>query len=63
LAAVRHTSIAPNINVVVQGSPGASPEDHQRMGAEIAKAAGEHLQAMIAKEILTQRHPGGALRR
>jgi hypothetical protein len=57
-----HTSIAPNINVVVQGSPGASPQDHARMGAEIAKAAGQHLQQMIGQEILTERRPGGILR-
>src|SRR4051812_1592928 len=48
-----HTMIAPNISVNVQGSPGATPADHARMGAEIAKAASQHIQALIGQEIMT----------
>lgn len=45
------TTIAPTIHVNVQGSPGQSPQYHQRLGAEIAKAAGQHLQKLIGDEL------------
>jgi hypothetical protein len=55
------THIAPMINVTVHGSPGQSPQDHARMGAAVAKAAGQHIQAMIGDEIRKQGRPGGIL--
>jgi hypothetical protein len=58
-----HTMIAPAINVTVQGQPGATQADHARMGAEIAKAAGAHISALIGQEIRTQTRPGGLLHR
>src|SRR4051794_20657429 len=53
-----HTTIAPAITVNVTGQPGATPQDHARMGETIAKAAGEHIQRMIGQEIRTQTRPG-----
>jgi hypothetical protein len=57
------STVAPTINVVVQGSPGASSQDHARMGQDIAKAAGAHIQAMVGGEIRNQMRPGGLLHR
>jgi hypothetical protein len=57
------SNIAPTINVTVQGSPGASSQDHAAMGAAVATAAGAHIQKMIGDEIRTQMRPGGVLRR
>lgn len=54
--------IAPQISVSVQGSPGQSPQDHQRMGESIAQAAQHHIKTLIAQELRTQRRPGGVLR-
>jgi hypothetical protein len=54
---------SPSIAVTVQGSPGQSPQDHARMGAEVAKAAGAHIQAMIGDQLRTQMRPGGVLHR
>ncbi|SFJ24460.1 hypothetical protein [Bradyrhizobium sp. Gha] len=57
------TTIAPSINVSVQGSPGSSPADHQRMGETIAQTAQHHIKTMIAAELRTAMRPGGVLRR
>lgn len=57
------THIAPMINVTVQGSPGQSPQDHARTGAAVAKAAQQHISAMIGDEIRNQMRPGGILSR
>ncbi|WP_314945925.1 hypothetical protein [Bradyrhizobium cosmicum] len=54
--------IAPQISVSVQGSPGQSPQDHQRMGESIAQTAQHHIKTLIAQELRTQRRPGGVLR-
>ncbi|WP_407192518.1 hypothetical protein [Bradyrhizobium sp. STM 3566] len=55
--------IAPQIAVTVQGSPGQSPQDHQRMGETIAQTAKHHIRSMIAAELRTATRPGGVLRR
>ncbi|WP_426615709.1 hypothetical protein [Bradyrhizobium sp. McL0616] len=55
--------IAPSISVNVQGSPGQSSQDHQRMGETIAQAAQHHIKSMIATELRTATRPGGILRR
>jgi hypothetical protein len=55
--------VAPTIAVTVQGSPGQSSADHQRMGENIGKAAMEHVREMMAKEMYEQRRPGGLLQR
>jgi hypothetical protein len=55
------THIAPMINVTVQGSPGQSSQDHARTGAAVAKAAQQHISAMIGDEIRNQMRPGGTL--
>lgn len=55
--------IAPQISVSVQGSAGASPQDHARMGENIAQAAQHHIKSMIAAELRTATRPGGILRR
>ncbi|WP_143199056.1 hypothetical protein [Bradyrhizobium sp. NAS80.1] len=55
--------IAPQISVNVQGSPGQSAQDHQRMGENIAQAARHHILTLIAQEFRTQMRPGGILRR
>lgn len=57
------TTIAPSINVSVQGSPGQSEQDHARMGENIAAAASHHIRTMIAAELRTATRPGGILRR
>ncbi|KYH00123.1 hypothetical protein [Bradyrhizobium sp. DOA1] len=54
--------IAPQISVSVQGSPGQSSQDHQRMGETIAQAAQHQIKSLIAQELRTQRRPGGVLR-
>jgi phage-related minor tail protein len=58
-----HIVIAPSIAVTVQGSPGQSPQDHQRMGETIAKAAQQHIQRTVGDELRKQIRPGGILRR
>lgn len=55
--------IAPQIAVTVQGSPGQSDQDHQRMGETIAQTAQHHIRTMIAAELRTATRPGGILRR
>ncbi|MBB4373320.1 hypothetical protein GGD63_006142 [Bradyrhizobium sp. cir1] len=55
--------IAPQIAVTVQGSPGQSPQDHQRMGETIAQAAQHSIRSLIAAEFRTAMRPGGILRR
>lgn len=55
--------IAPSIAVTVQGSPGMSNTDHQKMGENIGKAAMEHVREMMAKELYEQRRPGGLLQK
>ncbi|TAI63461.1 hypothetical protein [Bradyrhizobium sp. Leo170] len=57
------TTIAPNIQVSVQGNPGMSSADHQRMGENIGKAAMDTIRGMVAQELRTQTRPGGILRR
>lgn len=53
--------IAPSISVNVQGSPGQSTQDHQRMGETIAQAAQDHIRTMIGQELRAQTRPGGTL--
>lgn len=55
--------IAPTIAVTVQGSAGGSPQDHARMGENIAKAAGDSIKRMIAAELRNQTRPGGTMHR
>lgn len=55
--------IAPQIAVTVQGSPGQSPQDHERMGKTVADAASHHIKSLIAAELRTATRPGGILRR
>jgi lambda family phage tail tape measure protein len=57
------TVVAPTIAVTVQGSPGMSNADHQKMGESIGKAAATHIKEMVAKEIYSQRRPGGLLQK
>jgi hypothetical protein len=57
------TTIAPSFHVTVQGSPGASPADHAKMGEAVAKAAEHQIRSMIGAELRTQMRPGGVLRR
>ncbi|WP_439374948.1 hypothetical protein [Bradyrhizobium sp. DASA03120] len=54
--------IAPQIAVTVQGSPGMSAQDHERMGKTVAESAQHHIKTLIAQELRTQRRPGGILR-
>ncbi|WP_234680791.1 phage tail tape measure protein [Bradyrhizobium monzae] len=54
--------IAPQIAVTVQGSPGQSTQDHERMGKTVAESARHHIMTLIAQELRTQRRPGGILR-
>jgi hypothetical protein len=54
--------IAPQIAVTVQGSPGQSTQDHERMGKTIAESAQHYIRTTIAQELRTQRRPGGILR-
>jgi hypothetical protein len=58
-AGIATNIVAPQIAVKVQGSPGQSPQDHARMGEQIARAASEHIQQMIGSEIRNQTRPGG----
>jgi hypothetical protein len=53
------TTVAPTVNVTVQGSPGASTADHAAMGETIAKQIGPAIQQLVAKELRTQSRPGG----
>lgn len=53
--------IAPQIAVTVQGSPGQSSQEHQRMGETIAQAAQDHIRTMIGQELRAQTRPGGTL--
>jgi hypothetical protein len=57
------TIVAPTIAVTVQGSPGMSNADHQRMGENVGKAAMAHVREMIGKELYNQRRPGGLLQK
>ncbi|WJR76018.1 hypothetical protein [Bradyrhizobium sp. NP1] len=63
LFAGQQTTIAPTFHVNVQGSPGMTKQDHQRMGETIAKTANAQIQSMIAAEIRMQTRPGGILKR
>ncbi|WP_426609499.1 hypothetical protein [Bradyrhizobium sp. McL0616] len=54
--------IAPQIAVTVQGSPGQSSQDQQRMGESIAEAAQHHIRDLIGRELRQQMRPGGMLR-
>lgn len=53
--------IAPQIAVTVQGSPGLSPQDHERTGQAVADSAMHEVRALIAKELRDQTRPGGTL--
>jgi hypothetical protein len=57
------TTIAPVIQVSVQGSAGSTPEQHAAMGETIAKSVGPAVREMIVKEMRTQTRPGGLLSR
>ena len=63
LIAGNQTTIAPTFHVTVQGQPGASANDHAKMGETIAKAAEQSMRSMIAQELRTQSKPGGILRK
>jgi hypothetical protein len=56
------THISPSINVTVQGQAGQTPAQHAEMGAAIARAAQESMQAMVGSELRKQMRPGGILR-
>ncbi|WP_194478590.1 hypothetical protein [Bradyrhizobium sp. CCBAU 53338] len=53
--------IAPSINVSVQGSPGQSPQDNERLGKSVADAAMVHVRSLIGQELRQQSRPGGVL--
>lgn len=53
--------IAPQIAVTVQGSPGQSPQDHERTGRAVAESAQHHIRTLIAQELRDQTRPGGTL--
>lgn len=55
----RSSVIAPSINVTVQGSAGASPAEHAKMGEAIANAANDHIKKMVSDELRTRQRPGG----
>lgn len=54
-AGIATNIVAPQIAV----NPRQSPQDHARMGEQIARAASEHIQQMIGSEIRNQTRPGG----
>lgn len=56
-------TIAPSIAVSVQGNPGASEADHQKLGERIGKAVEERVRVVMAQELRTQMKPGGMLRK
>jgi hypothetical protein len=56
------THISPSIAVTVQGSPGATPAQHQEMAANMAKQVTDSMRAMVGDEIRKQTRPGGILR-
>ncbi|MBR0764149.1 hypothetical protein [Bradyrhizobium japonicum] len=53
--------IAPQIAVTVQGSPGQSPQDQERVGRMVAESAQHHIRTLIAQELRDQTRPGGTL--
>lgn len=55
--------IAPSISVNVQGSPGMSAQDHERLGKTVAETGMHHIRTLIAQELRTATRPGGILRR
>jgi hypothetical protein len=59
---VGHTSVvsAP-ISVSVQGNPGMSPADHQRMGQTIASQIEPAIRSIVGSELRNQSRPGGSL--
>jgi Holliday junction resolvase-like predicted endonuclease len=56
------TTVAPVVNVTVQGSPGASQADHEAMGRTIASQIEPAIRGIVAKELRIQMRPGGILR-
>jgi hypothetical protein len=59
---IGHTSvIAPSIAVTVQGNPGASNADHQRLGATLAAQIVPSIRGMVGDELRNQMRPGGTL--
>ncbi|MCA6124570.1 hypothetical protein J6500_22130 [Bradyrhizobium sp. WSM 1704] len=56
-------TVAPSIEVTVQGGAGQSSADHERMGATIAKSLETRVQRMIGEAIMKQIKPGGILKR
>lgn len=55
-------TIAPSIAVTVQGNPGMSAGDHQKMGERLGKAVEESIRNLIAKEMRAAIRPGGLLK-
>lgn len=62
LGSGNQTTVAPTINVTVQGNPGGSQADHERMGQTIASQIEPAVRALVAKELRTQTRPGGILK-
>lgn len=57
------TTVAPTINVTVQGNPGASEAADEALGRKIARRVSDAVDAAVAKQIRTQMRPGGLLNR
>lgn len=55
------STVAPVINVSVQGSPGASKAEHAAMAQSIGGAIRDQVSGMIGDEIRKQTRPGGQL--
>ncbi|MGY3575291.1 hypothetical protein [Bradyrhizobium sp. USDA 4504] len=56
-------TVAPTINVTVQGNPGQSSADHQAMGQKIGRQIEPTIRQIVVKEVRAQMRPGGILKR
>ncbi|MEH2542809.1 hypothetical protein [Bradyrhizobium sp. AZCC 1699] len=63
LSGGNQTTVAPTINVTVQGSPGASQADHDALGKVIGRHVQDAVDAAVVKQLRTQMRPGGLLKR
>lgn len=63
IGSIGGATIAPVIQVSVQGSPGQTAGEHAAMGETIAKSIGPALQSLVTKELRAQMRPGGLLGR